>query len=250
MKIFTVMFDVDKTKTWTRLLDVFKKSVSKNMPGAFVEVVKIPAPKRVLGRSACMTYNTVKLDIWNKHMQEIEENTIFIDADMMCLQPVGNLFKQKFDVALTFTNSGNPPLNAGVVIAKPTDQARGFFERWSRVNRRMYSQPSFHSQYVGKYLGMNQAALGYMIDSGECEDILRLDTRKWNSVDTDWQHVDEETVFVHIKGALRNSVMQNVEPYGELAGLMKQWYEFDGTPGPKRKKAIYLHGAYTRRVRR
>lgn len=250
MTIFTVMFDVDKCKTWARLLNVFEKSVAQNMPGVNFEVKRIKAPIRVMGRSACMTYNTVKLGLWNDYIQEAEEDTILMDADMMCMGNVGNLFKQDFDVALTFTRNSKPPLNAGVVFVKPTEKARKFINDWNMVNRRMYYQPSYHQQYVGKYLGMNQAALGAMIEDGKCEDVLQLPTKKWNAVDCDWRDVDQETVFVHIKGVLRNAVMQNVEPAGELSELMKQWYGFDGSLEIRVKKAIYVHGAYTRKVGR
>lgn len=257
MKIFTVMFDVDKAKTWTRLLNVFRESVRLHMPE--VELVEkiIKAPRQVAGKSACMTYNTVKLGIWNDYIQEATEDTILIDCDMLCLRSAQHIFREKFDLALTFTGSGKgPPLNAGVVFVKPTARARQIMNTWVNVNSNMYDNNSLHQRYARKYLGMNQSALGCMIENRMIEDVKILKTREWNAVGTDWGKITDKTVFVHIKSELRNAIMMNAEPVGHLKKIMQQWYDIENSimkreqPTPKVKKAIYVAGAYTRKLGR
>lgn len=259
MKIFTVQFDVDKSGTWTRLLNVFRESVRLHMPG--VELVEkiIKAPKQVPGKSACMTYNTVKLGIWNDYIQEATEDTLLIDCDMLCLQPAQHIFQEKFDMAITFTGSrAGPPLNAGVVFVKPTARARQIMSTWVNVNAKMYDDPGLHQRYAPKYLGMNQAAMGCMIENRMIEDILQLWTLDWNAIGTDWGRITGRTVFVHIKSELRNAIIMNTEPAGHLKMIMQEWYGIENSivkrghikPAPKVKKAIYPNGAYTRRLGR
>jgi len=229
MKVFTVMFDVDKCKTWTRLLDVFRESVHEHMPGVELIEKRLETPDRNPHRPKNVQYNTMKLREWINYMETATEDTIFIDCDMLCMQPAFHAFDYDFDVAVTFRPKGSiPPMNGGVVFARPTENAREFFRKWLEVNNEMYSKPPFHHKWKIKYLGMNQAAFGYMYESGLCMDhVKKLPTRVWNAVDDDWKDVNGETVFIHIKSQLRRAVMQDAEPYGAYQTAMQSWYDIE-----------------------
>ena len=228
MKIFTVMFDVDRCKTWTRLLDVFRESVHEQMPDVELVEKTIKKPPRNPHRPKNVQYNTVKLVEWINYMDTATEDTIFIDCDMLCLQPAHRVFNYDFDVAVTFRPVGSlPPMNGGVVFARPTNKAREFFRLWLDVNNQMYADPPFHHTWRRKYLGMNQAAFGYMYESGMCDGVEILSTQTWNAVDDDWKNINGNKVFVHIKSALRRGVMQDAEPYGDYKTAMDAWYRIE-----------------------
>lgn len=257
MKLFTVMFDVDKSKTWSRLLNVFRESVRLHMPD--VELIEkiIPAPNQVPGKSASITYNTVKLGLWNDYIQEATEDTILIDCDMLCLRSAQHIFKRKFDIAFTFTGlTKGVPLNGGVVFVKPTSRSREIMNSWVNINSRMYDNPEYYHKYSGKYLGINQSALGAMLATGMLDDIKRLSTLECNAVGLDWGKIDDKTIFVHIKSELRNALMTATEPAGHLKKAMQLWYDVEKTlardkmPAAKVKRAIIPAGAYTRKLGR
>jgi len=228
MTIFTVQFDVDSTKTWTRLLNVFRASVKLHMPNVRFIERKIEKPEYTPQRPSNVRYNTEKLAVWNEYMQHADDNTIFMDCDMLCLRSDDNVFEQEFDIGMTFRPEGShPPMNGGVVFARPSVQARKFFSDWLDVNNQMYADPSFHHKWRNRYLGMNQAAFGYMYESGMCDYIRRFKTRIWNAVNQDWKFIDDETVFVHMKSGMRTAIAQNVAPYGVYKRPLEEWYRIE-----------------------
>jgi hypothetical protein len=234
MKIFTVNFDVDKCKTFSRLLDVFRESLKIHMPD--VELVEhvMQAPESTHNRPKNTTFNTAKLAVWMEYLHSVDDEIIFIDSDMLCLQSGYHAFDSDFDYALTFRPEGSqPPMNGGVVFTRPTKKARRFFRDWFNVNNDMYANPPFHHKWRAKYLGMNQAAFGYMYESGLLDSgFKKLPTVIWNAVDQDWKSINDKTVFVHIKSQLRRAIMYNHEPYGEYTKPMDEWYRIND----------YLHG--------
>lgn len=228
MKIITVSFDPDKTNFWSRMRKVFVHSVKQHMPG--VEVIQhiIPAPAYEQGKAVNLTYNTEKLRIWNDYQQQSKEDTIFIDSDMLCLGDARPGFNGVKDIGITFNPQGTfPPLNAGVVFAKPTQDAKDFFYQWEYVNKMMYDDKDLHSIWKAKYLGMNQAALGFMIKSGYHSWIKDLDARIYNVTDPLWSRMTDDAVFVHLKGQLRTALLGNVKPQPPFAKVMQMWYDLD-----------------------
>jgi hypothetical protein len=228
VKLVTVQFNHHGRQNFKLLLDVFVKSVRKNMPNVKIVQECIDAPERDTSHARNLLNNSVKLEIWNRHMQEENENVIFADCDILCNASAWSAFQTEFDVALTFkpVKSGFP-MNGGIVFARPTDGAREFFAKWLEINSRMYNDPNFHIDWKQKYGGMNQAAFGYIYEKNECPgvNIARLSTRDYNAVECDWGHITDETAFIHYKSKLRHMILSGHKPYGVYAEAMKRWYE-------------------------
>lgn len=232
MTIFTVKFDVDKTGSWAKLLNVFVRSVRENAPDAKVIVHEIPKPQHHRGKAVNLTYNTAKLQCWSDYMQKAKDKTIFIDCDMLCLKNPASVFQYVFDIAITTGGQGaKPPLNAGVIFVNPTYRAREFFKQWVIINNNMYSDAVFHGLWKSKYLGINQAALGCMIETGLCDDILKLPQNIYNLTDKLWGEIDIKSIFVHIKSELRNHALQGLPPHGKYTTALKLWYKYAALTG-------------------
>lgn len=228
MTIFTVMFDVDKCKTWSRLLRVFRESVHKHMPDTVIIEKRIPAPERNTNHPKRDPANTRKLQEWVKYLETARDETIFMDCDMLCTGDASKAFEHEFDVAVTFRPEGSiPPMNGGVVFTRPTGRAIEFFRKWLEVNMRMYDDHILHHTWRNKWFGMNQAAFGYMYENGMCSDIKKLPTKIYNAVDNDWCQVVDDTVFVHMKSELRRAIISNVAPYGAYKRILEDWYSYD-----------------------
>lgn len=227
MHIVTVQFDHVGKDNFDRLLAVFRKSVNHHMPDVEVVEYRIPAPERDIERTRKLKDNSVKLKIWRDHLATATEPVIFADCDMVCLRPAYHAFDLEFDAAFTWHRKkpGKFPMNGGIVMARPTEAARAFFDLWLEINDRMYASPNFHCKWQIKYGGMNQSALGYICETEKfAAKVHEYETQEWNAVDCDWQYLTDETVFLHMKSKLRNMVLLDNRPTGVCAEPMKLWY--------------------------
>lgn len=225
MQIVTVCFDYQDRPEFGILLDVFRASIKRHMPD--VEYVEYrPEPPEYDGRNHGYLDNTFKLKIWCDHMAKTDKKVIFIDCDMLALRSARHAFKSPFDIAYTACPNGYMvPLNGGVIMARPTDKARLFFERLRDVNDQMYNNYEFHKPWQDKYHGMNQSAMGYVLENASSDiNILQYRTREWNAIECDWRHINSDTVFCHINKALRRAVLKRVHPCGSITKAMGLWY--------------------------
>lgn len=227
MQIVTVCFDYDDRPEFAKLLEVFRYSVKKHMPDSdYIEYRD--KPPEYDGRNHGYLDNTFKLKIWAEHMAGTKENTIFIDCDMMALRNAKHAFYEKFDIAYTACPDGYMvPLNGGVIFAKPTELAREFFSRLRTINDKMYHDYEFHKPWQDKYHGMNQSAMGYILEN-MCHDIniKKYMTREWNAIECDWRMINDSTVFCHINKQLRRNVLARKYPAGALSKPMAMWYKY------------------------
>lgn len=226
MYIVTTQFDGPSKCNFKLLLNVYRKSIEKVMPDAdYVELI-IDAPPKEQGIKYGMIANSVKLKTWIDFLEDCNDNVIFTDCDMLMLQRADKAFYPDFDVAYTTrTRSNLIPVNSGVVMVKPTEKAKSFMREWLRINDEMFKDQNFHQKWRAKYQGINQAAFGYLLETGGYEAKLHeYSTREWNAVECDWQRISTKTVFLHIKGSLRDSVLAQRIPTGPKAEAMKLWY--------------------------
>lgn len=227
MQIVTVCFDYDDRPEFKMLLDVFRYSIKKNMPDAdYIEYRPTPPPYD--GRNHGYLDNTIKLKYWHDHMLITKENTIFIDCDMLALKDAKHAFYNKFDIAYTACPRGYMvPLNGGVIFAKPTPAAREFFYRLMYINDKMYYDYSFHKPWQDKYHGMNQSAMGYVIENMASDIFLeKYTTQEWNAIECDWRRMTDRTVFCHINKQLRRFIVAGIPPRGTLSKAMSLWYKY------------------------
>jgi hypothetical protein len=204
MTIYTVQFDYSDQDMYASLLKAFKNSVQLFMPGVNFVEKRLASPGKKIKKKHSLLSNTLKLREWKKWMDETDEPTVFMDCDMMLLQPISSAFDEDFDVGYTIRTSAQIPVNGGVVFAKPTEGARQFFTAWLDINEQMYKNPGFHIPYRNKYAGMNQAAFGYLLEHPLPNTTLAtFSCAEWNSCSEDWRYVDSHTRVVHVKSVLR-----------------------------------------------
>lgn len=208
-KIITLKFDKDQSgRNYGILLDVFKYSVSKNMPDAEMEIIIPPLPKAVPSKEFFMTKNTVKLEYWVNAVEKSKGNIIIMDCDMLVLRDLSDAFKSNFDIAYTSRGAARTKLNGGVIFIKVNERSIKFLRRWVIVNQMMYENPVFHWPYRRKYVGMNQASLGYMLENETAGiKIINFPCTEWNQCQEDWNKLNLTTRCVHIKSALRIDCM-------------------------------------------
>lgn len=244
MRIVSVQFDFNETLDYTRLLRVFERSVSRHMPTATFIQRRIPAPKVPVEVSHThFTSNTVKLEIWREEMDRADEPIVFADCDMLATGDLSEIFGQKvsndvlhkpygdFDIALTDRYNSKYPINGGMVYANPTPAAREFFALWQDANRRLYEDPKEHKKWREKYAGMNQAALGMLLETYKFDAyVVLVPCSTWNACDADWINFDDEVKACHIKGRMRRSVLsklqiEDMQPH--LRKIAKIWREYE-----------------------
>jgi hypothetical protein len=159
------------------------------------------------------TDNTVKLRHWCEVMREAERAVVFLDADCLVLRDLGAVFdgEADWDVAITVWGDARNRLNAGVVFARPTEGARGFFEDWVAENERLFADTARLDEWQSKQPGMNQPALRQMMERGEHRgNAIELPCAVYNACEpTQWQAVGAETHVLHVKGSLRRQMIGN-----------------------------------------
>lgn len=231
MTIFTVQFDYKGQEMYERLVRVFKKSALRVMPDVHFEERNLKCPGSKIPKTHFRLSNTLKLREWVNWLDYTEDNTVFMDCDMLLLQDISSAFENDFDIAYTVRTSAKMPMNGGVVFAKPTEGARKFLHAWNDINDKMFANPTFHHPYRVKYAGMNQAAFGYLMEHPvEGVKLLRLPCAIWNSCSEDWNKVNASTRIVHVKSVLRKVVLGgNRSAYKPITDIWRA-YEKDNDP--------------------
>lgn len=247
MKIVTTQFAGPVSTDYKKLLEVFKKSVSVHMPEAdFIEIL-LEAPDKTPDKKYGITSNSFKLASWVDFLKKCneEDKVIFCDCDMLMLKSAEHAFDSPFDIAYTRRyRSSNIPINSGIVFVRPTKESIEFFEKWLEVNDKMFVDSGFHRPWRDKYRGINQAAFGYLLEEENLgAKLIAYDTRDWNAVDCDWPYINDNTVFLHIKGSLR-CVLQRRMPHGSKKKAMNLWYDMAGI------EYIKESGGESRRINR
>jgi hypothetical protein len=210
MKIITVNFDFAAKKDYSRLMNVYKKSIKKNMPGTWLTEINLPAPRIQPGDQKMLAANTVKIDAWIEELDRSTENVVLSDCDMLSVGNIEPVFNLNFDIAITKRSGGLLPFNGGIVLVKNTISALNFMKLWKSINRQMYQDRIFHMIWREKYAGMNQAALGYILEKEKFDaKVIQIPCSKYNLCDDDWQNVNNDSIFVHIKGKLRQFLLKN-----------------------------------------
>jgi hypothetical protein len=225
MTIFTVQFDYKGQEMYERLVRVFRKSALRVMPEVRFEERNLKCPGNKIPKIHFRLSNTLKLREWVKWLDYTEDNTVFMDCDMLILQDISPAFDLDFDIAYTVRTSAKMPMNGGVIFAKPTEGARKFLYAWNDINDKMFANPTFHHPYRVKYAGMNQAAFGYLLENPiEGVNLLRLPCAVWNSCSEDWNKVNASTRIVHIKSVLRKVVLGgNRSAYKSITDIWKAY---------------------------
>jgi hypothetical protein len=231
VKIITVQFEFEENEKYETLLNVLKYSAKVNMPHVKFLDIRIPPPEvKQLPGYRMLISNTYKLQKW---VEELEKGNrgdkfVFLDADMLILNDFSEVFeKYKFDVAYTYRVSGRLPLNGGVMFARSTRKGKNFFKEYLEINNEMLNNVKFHLPWRKKYAGMNQAALGWMLEeSRNNAKILALPCPMWNVCNEDWPNMLPDAYILHIKSRLRLMCLDQKPPSRDIKYLVDIWKHY------------------------
>ena len=245
MKIVTTKFKyAGKPFNYDVMHDVFIQSCRKEMPDVDVVTIPIDNVKKVQdNKRPGYLSNTVKLKKYADFVMFCDEDLILADCDMLCNGNAEVVFKElDFDIAITVKNPGHGTrcrINGGIIFVRDTPKAKAWVKEFNEVNEKMYKDEKFHKQWAEKYFGMNQAAMGYMIDASDNEaKVIELPTRTWNNCDPDWDYVTDDTVFIHIKSSLRDAIFSHYG-YKDHEKAMQLFYAYTGETDYKIRATTY-----------
>ncbi len=163
--------------------------------------------------------NTLKLEWWVKCF---DQDTIFLDCDMICLRDVSDGFDHIDYAGLSYLVNRNTPFNGGVFFVKYNERGKGLMKDLLDINQQMFDDPEFHRPWNKKYAGQNQAALGYLlehtypdIDFLPPEFNLCYPYKNW-----------EKARLVHIhNGKTRGGLFNKREDIQQFKDLIDYWHE-------------------------
>lgn len=199
---------------WPRLARALSYSARKHNPDWDINVLRIkpalpPSPLGVQSHSD----NTAKMTVWKGIIDESQDGdrVLLIDADTMVLRSMTDVWDQDFDMGYTNKPLARFPFNSGVVFLRVGPKTRRFMEAWEAENIRLLNSPKEHQKWRARYGGVNQAALGAMLENRIVSDmkmkIAALPCRDWNNEDSSWKDfVAANPRIVHLKSGLRHSV--------------------------------------------
>lgn len=196
-----------------------------------IEIDRIDAPE--LGSRHYSFYNNnAKLQSW---VEAVDQDTIFVDADMLCLGDISDGFDQVEHIGIT-VRPGSYPINGGVVFVKNTYQAKEFLQRWADLDTRMLHDVELHMRFHKKYAGLNQSSLGKMVEDYP-ELVTELPCSSYNLCDGQWNEW-RAAKMIHIKGNLRDLVLEgkleyphNQSPHlKDMKEIRSLWEEYQNLP--------------------
>ena len=223
MRACTVFFEYPGyPHQYQDMLAVLEQSCREH--GVNLDVITETIPRASNIRHVGLHANTLKLRSWAEYIDFTCDDTILIDSDMMCNAYPAGAFEDDFGIAYTAKPCGG--INGGVVLVKNTPAAKWWIKNLLTVNEQMYACPVFHKMWARKYPGMNQSAMGFMIERGSAGvSLKKLKTVDWNAVEPDWAHVTEQTAFIHIKGDLRRQILGTGKTV-RCKEIRKRWWQY------------------------
>lgn len=220
-------------RQWPRMARVLQYSASVHCPGWDVDVraleaVLPPSPHASPSEAA----NVYKLQWWCAEVEGCAEGArvLLIDVDTVILQPLDAVWDLAFDVAYTARRAGLFPLNAGVIALRVSDRSRRFLRLWLEENYRMLADQERHRIWRRKYAGMNQAALGCLLESGTVSDVhvRTLPCAEWNCEDSSWRTFNPSIArILHVKSQLRRAALGLGGPTPALQPLVRLWRQWE-----------------------
>ena len=205
---------VNRSKDFERLIKVLIKSweAHNDMPLEFHYMNDGWNRKYLHG----LWVNTIKLEKW---ADLFRQDTLFLDADLLCKGDMSEPFDVIENLGYTENRARGRILNAGVFYAKSTKYSRKFMAEWVAVNRKMLNSRSFHAEWRRKYMGINQAALGYLMENGW--ELTKL-PEKYNLCDWTERKV-KKARMIHIKSDLRKNILLGTNKYPYVTKIWEKY---------------------------
>lgn len=222
------IFGRDEYRQWARLSRVLRLTAARHCAGWAVHLDTIqPRPLRSALNNASHVANAQKMEHWYALVSAAPDGArlLLIDTDTMILRPLDDLWDRPFDFAYT-TKVSRFPFNSGVVAFRASDRVRRFVAAWRDENLRMLEDRVHHQVWRKKYGGINQAALGHMLEQGLHRElqVAELPCLEWNCEDAHWDLFDPAvTRIVHLKSGLRQVIFFQHPGKPSTHRLAKLW---------------------------
>lgn len=231
---------------WPRLSRALEYSARAHNPDWLINVQRIAVdlPHSPLGIPS-HSANTAKMSAWRRIIETSHDGdrVLLIDADTMVLRPLSDVWDTAFDFAYT----GKPhtarfPFNSGVVFVRVGPKTREFFRAWEAENVRLLESPREHQIWRARYGGVNQAALGAMLENkivAQMEMVIaELPCREWNNEDSAWQEfATANPRVVHLKSGLRQCVFSGTVLRPEFQQIIDTWRAIDRAAADDEERA-------------
>lgn len=217
---------------WPRMARVLDYSARKFCPDWDIDIRRIEFDESFRHATGVksLAYNTQKMQFWYESIMVAPDGArvLLIDADTMIVRSLDDVWQAEFDYAYTIKDS-RFPFNSGVVFVRVSGAVRDFFQIWRDENMRMLTDTAHHSKWRQAYGGINQAALGFVLEQKLTRRLRlhQLECLEWNCEDTNWKHFNGRTRIVHIKTRLRQAIFISTEFAPHLVGLIGRWKELE-----------------------
>jgi len=221
---------------WPKLARVLEHTAQQHCQGWDIQVSRLQMPTKP-SIADCFAANNLVLTHWCQAVHDAPVGTpmLLVDADMAILRPLDDVWDQDFDIAYTVRETrARYPLNAGVVFVRAGWRARAFFRHWLQVDDGFLADPQSHLIWKRRWGGINQAALGCVLDHQPADHpdvrLLRLPCAEWNCEDYSWSAFEPQvTRILHVKSDLRRAVFSGPKQAsrGPYATLAKLWLDLE-----------------------
>jgi hypothetical protein len=212
-RLVSVVFDFPGKTEYAELVEALKNSAAKNMPNADVEIVYLDPPKQHTDpQRTSWEANALKARAWEKIASEASDDLVLVDADLIIRRDLSVLFAHDFDIAFTHRYESDArsrePINTGVVAVRPTEKSKAFFTALRESVDYLMENPEEHAYYWENYRGIQQAALGRVIETAdELEAKIKLfPCQIFNASDHEFSYISSETRVVHLKANVRKRI--------------------------------------------
>jgi hypothetical protein len=224
-------FVIDEADPWyCDAAQVLIKSQQERSPNTPIEIVSVP-----LSHPDTATNNLVANVCKTKAMKQVVHAAPagailgFIDADAMVLRDISDAedLLDDCDIVLTSRGRGNVyDFNSGVLFMKVSWRVKNLLTAWEHQAELMLEDVMLFSKYHKKYGGINQSALGSLIETDQLGGVIikRVPNREWNALNADHGYAIEQSRIVHVLGPLRRSIRhEDKTPRESLKGLIDLW---------------------------
>lgn len=230
----------DSPYIYRRMARALENSVKANSPKTHIDIVEITASDQDLwhigrGGLSTFTHNTRKARHHHRSLEKASDGELicFIDCDTFVLQDLSGIDEfDQFDLGITYRPANNKyKFNSGVVFVRASDSTRELYHRWAEEAKYMLGHRDYFSAYHSSYGGINQSALGSLMERGYTAhlNVFNMQTRYWNALSDEHPRALEEAKIVHLVGPLRRHIAAKMYPRGgQLGPLVREWRKYDG----------------------
>lgn len=208
---------------WRRMAAVLEHSARQHCPNWDLHVDQIQVvAEPPFNKSA----NASKLHDWTRRVCEAPDGAqlLLMDSDCVIQRPLDDIWERPFDIAFTHRRPcvRKIPINGGVVFLRVSEPVRAFFCAWLDENVAMLRDKAHHRRWYPIYGGMNQSALGAMLEGGRLEHLKVewLPCSEWNVADAEWASHWKTGRILHLKGDLRLVLFEDRKPRRSTAHLV------------------------------